>query len=154
MPFTGSADAPQSLRGLSMRKFCCILRNRASLAELMTCSSGNLTWAGFGSSQVTEGQWDEAKDAISLATRPSILKTSPLFMRSPECYGSPRIFRNSAGVTIAAYSQLAEASSEENVHGEMRRVPDFVPGGTIYYPASMNEPSGSRTYGSFVEIGD
>jgi K319-like protein len=55
---------------------------------------------------------------------------------------------------IVAYTELSEASSDEKVHAAMRAVIDFVPGGTIYFPAYLNEAAGSRTYTSFAEIGD
>jgi hypothetical protein len=53
-----------------------------------------------------------------------------------------------------AYTRLTEATAEARVKAEMRKIPEFGPGGRIYYPASGSMREGYRDFPSFAELGD
>jgi hypothetical protein len=53
-----------------------------------------------------------------------------------------------------AFTRLNNATAEDKVKAEMRKIRKFSAGGRIYYPASGNMPAGYRDFPSFAELGD
>jgi hypothetical protein len=53
-----------------------------------------------------------------------------------------------------AFTRLNNATAEDKVKAEMRKIRKFSAGGRIYYPASGNMPAGYHDFPSFAELGD
>ena len=53
-----------------------------------------------------------------------------------------------------AFTRLNQATAEDKVKAEMRKIKEFRAGGRIYYPASGEVRAGYRDFPSFAELGD